>query len=237
MKSSSFLVLTILMKEEDTIYRVFRTLPDFIRDRHILLTRAENSPEKPEPPKTAVSNGNDFLLAMKDVKPIGEGNGRIPERARRGIPRTDRRAGDPDMYGTLRGGEAFNVVNLPEYMEGYVEGTNPLTLEKIRRGEYSIQRVLDLHGLSAQEAKESFEAFIDDALRKQVRCVKVIHGRGLKSRNGPVLKEKLKEWIVRAMHRKWVVAFCSSQMTDGGPGATVVLLRSKAKKRRLRIIG
>jgi DNA-nicking Smr family endonuclease len=52
-----------------------------------------------------------------------------------------------------------------------------------------------------------------------------------------VLKEKLKEWIVRAMHRKWVVAFASSGMAGGGPGATTILLRTRALKKRLHVIG
>jgi DNA-nicking Smr family endonuclease len=52
-----------------------------------------------------------------------------------------------------------------------------------------------------------------------------------------VLKEKLKEWIVRAMHRKWVVAFASAGMADGGPGATTILLRTRAQKKRLHVIG
>jgi DNA-nicking Smr family endonuclease len=70
-----------------------------------------------------------------------------------------------------------------------------------------------------------------------VRCVKVIHGRGLKSRNEPVLKEKLKGWILKAMHRKWVVAFASAHMRVGGPGATDILLREQPRKKRLHIIG
>jgi DNA-nicking Smr family endonuclease len=74
-------------------------------------------------------------------------------------------------------------------------------------------------------------------VQSQICCVAVIHGRGLKSRSGPVLKEKLKEWIVRAMHRKWVVAFSSSKMSAGGPGATIMLLRARAHKKRIHIIG
>ena len=132
---------------------------------------------------------------------------------------------------------SLNVVNLPEYMEGYVDDLNPLVMEKLRNGEFSVQMVLDLHGLSADDAHDTFRTFIHDAVQSQVCCVRVIHGRGLKSKSGPVLKEKLKEWIVRAMHRKWVVAFASSKMSDGGPGATTILLRARAQKKKLHIIG
>ncbi len=130
-----------------------------------------------------------------------------------------------------------NVTNLPEYMEGCVEGTNPVTMEKLRAGEYSIQKVLDLHGLRTQEAYELFQSFIKEAVRSNSRCVKIIHGRGLKSKQEPVLKSRLKEWILRAMHRRWVLAFASSTMRGGGPGATNILLRQQPKKQKLNIIG
>ena len=141
------------------------------------------------------------------------------------------------MEETLDEGYAFNVINLPEHMEGHADDMNPLSLEKLRNGEFSVQKVLDLHGLSVGEARDSFNAFIRDAIQSHVNCVKIIHGRGLKSRQGPVLKKKLKEWIVRAMHRKWVVAFSSAKMKEGGPGATIILLRTTARKKRLHIIG
>ena len=141
------------------------------------------------------------------------------------------------MGEVLKDSSPFNVINLPEYMEGYVDDINPLVIEKLRNGEFSVQKVLDLHGLSAEVACEAFHAFLGEAVHARLRCVKVIHGRGLRSRQGPVLKEKLKEWIVRAMHRKWVVAFASSRMADGGPGATTILLRTRAQKKRLHVIG
>lgn len=137
----------------------------------------------------------------------------------------------------LKEEHTLNVINLPEYMEGYVDDLNPLVMEKLRNGEFSVQKVLDLHGLSADDAHDVFRSFIHDAVQSQICCIKVIHGRGLKSRSGPVLKEKLKEWIVRAMHRKWVVAFSSSKMSAGGPGATTILLRTRAHKKRIHIIG
>jgi DNA-nicking Smr family endonuclease len=141
------------------------------------------------------------------------------------------------MEAVLEGNVPLCVINLPEYMEGSVEGTHPFVMDKLRGGEFSVQKALDLHGLSANEACDAFHAFLADAVRSRLRCVRVVHGRGLKSKGGPVLKEKLKEWIVRAMHRKWVIAFASCRMAEGGPGATTILLHTKAHKKRLRIIG
>jgi DNA-nicking Smr family endonuclease len=178
-----------------------------------------------------------FLDAMKDVTKIDREETRTREPTRKDDVLPSRRIDDCSMDEVLKDSYTFNVVNLPEYMEGYVDDLNPLVMEKLRGGEFSVQKVLDLHGLSAGEAYDVFHLFIKEAVRSQVCCVRIVHGRGLKSRNGPVLKEKLKEWILRAMHRKWVVAFSSSRMSDGGPGATTVLLRTKARKKKLHIIG
>jgi DNA-nicking Smr family endonuclease len=59
----------------------------------------------------------------------------------------------------------------------------------------------------------------------------------LKSKEKPVLKERLKSWILKAMNRKWIVAFSSCKMCDGGPGATYILLRKTPKKNRIHILG
>ncbi len=231
------LVLIVSMKNDETIYQVFQKLSDFVKDRHIRLTKNEEKKDRGQAPRPVGDERDDFLTAMRDVKRIDAGKKRIREGAHKASFRSSNNPADSSMKSALKSEYAFSVVNIPEYMEGYVEGINPLTLERLRNGDYSIQAVIDLHGLSVTDAKETFDLFVADAVRKQLFCIKVIHGRGLKSRSGPVLKERLKEWIVRAMHRKWVVAFCSSRMTNGGPGATVILLRSHAKKKRLRIVG
>jgi DNA-nicking Smr family endonuclease len=131
----------------------------------------------------------------------------------------------------------LNVTNMPEYMVGYAEGTSPITLEKLKNGEFSIQKNLDLHGLSIEDAKLAFEEFIGDSIKEGLNCVKVVHGRGLKSKSIPVLKESLKIWIIRAMNRKWVTAFSSARMCDGGPGATYILLKKIPVKKRILIFG
>ena len=131
----------------------------------------------------------------------------------------------------------LDVVNMPEFMEGFIEGINPLTMEKLRRGTYSFQKTLDLHGYSIDDADELFQAFIKDSVREGLKCVKIIHGRGLKSKGAPVLKEHLKTLIIKAMHRKWVLAFSNALMSDGGPGATYILLKKHPVKRHIHIIG
>jgi DNA-nicking Smr family endonuclease len=221
------------MENEDSIYRLLGDLSHFVKDRRISLRKGLTETSKEELAEEPL----DFHEAMRDIQKIRQDKQRV------GQIRSDRKAIADEHDGERRLTEALNeeyrlnVTNLPEYMEGCVEGSNPVTMEKLRRGEYSVQKVLDLHGLGAREAYEMFQGFIKDAVRSNTRCVKIIHGRGLKSRHEPVLKGRLKEWILRAMHRRWVIAFASSNMRDGGPGATNILLRQQPKKEKLHIIG
>jgi len=221
------------MENEDSIYRLLGDLSDFVKDRRIALGERIG-----QGPKEEVAD--DHLLfdaAMRDIQKIEQDNKRVGQiRSEQKAP-VDEHDEERKLIEALSEQCRLNVVNLPEYMEGCVEDTNPVTMEKLRGGEYSVQKVLDLHGFRADEAYEMFQGFIKDAIRSNIRCIKIIHGRGLKSKHEPVLKGRLKEWILRAMHRKWVIAFASSNMRDGGPGATNILLRQQPKKQRLRIIG
>jgi DNA-nicking Smr family endonuclease len=226
------------MKKDDSIYHVFDALPAFVKDHRILAGEEEAAQDAPAPPPPVKDDADVFLDAMKDVKKVDHGKERLEPKAEHGTQGAAAAVTETRLMDeTLKEGRPFNVVNLPEYMEGFVEGVSPLVMEKLRSGEFSVQKVLDLHGLSAHDAYEAFQVFMEEAVHSGIRCIKVIHGRGLKSRGGPVLKEKLKGWIVRAMHRKWVVAFASSKMSAGGPGATTILLRTRADKKRLHIIG
>ena len=94
---------------------------------------------------------------------------------------------------------------------------------KLRRGQFSVGAVLDLHGFTADQARAALVAFIGDAQRRQIRCVRIIHGKGNSSPNGrPVLKSRIARWL----HRLGAVwAFCSARPVDGGTGALYVLLR------------
>jgi DNA-nicking Smr family endonuclease len=223
------------MKDEDSMFRLLGDLSAFVKARRIAL-REELRPGPREGSREEPADERIFDEAMKDIRKIEAGKQRVGQVPQQKIT-IEEDSEEKKLAETLSDQYRFNVTNLPEYMEGYVEGTHPVTMEKLRSGEYSVQKVLDLHGLRVDEAYELFQEFIKDSTHANIRCVKVIHGRGLKSRNGPVLKEKLKEWIVRAMHRRWVVAFVSANMRDGGPGATNIILRQQPRKQRLHIIG
>ncbi len=118
-------------------------------------------------------------------------------------------------------------INLPDTQE-YVEWTNPDyrddMISELHGGRYSVQDTLDIHGYTFAEAESEVERFIRESLMRGLRCIKIIHGRGLRSPDGPVLKKAVVEWLSRRF-RKHVIAFVSARQCDGGLGALYVLLR------------
>lgn len=99
------------------------------------------------------------------------------------------------------------------------------TLRRLRRGEWITQAELDLHGLTKVEAKIELADFLYECKRRGVRCVRIIHGKGLRSKNRePVLKHHVRHWL---MQRDEVLAYVQARPVDGGGGAVVVLLKSQ----------
>ena len=97
-------------------------------------------------------------------------------------------------------------------------------LRKLRRGNWVMQGELDLHGHIWDEARLALSRFLALALRRGARCLRIVHGKGLGSRNRePVLKKKVKTWLAQ---REEVLAFCQAPDTQGGGGALLVLLRA-----------
>lgn len=102
-------------------------------------------------------------------------------------------------------------------------GVQNSVMRKLRRGHYRLEAELDLHRMTAAQAHLALIDFIARCRRRELRCVRVIHGKGLGSKDRrPVLKGRVNQWL-----RQWndVLAFCSARPCDGGSGATYVLLR------------
>ncbi len=96
-------------------------------------------------------------------------------------------------------------------------------LRKLRRGQYSISMQLDLHGMTVAEARLALSQFLIHCQATNARCVRIIHGKGLGSRDKqPILKGKINNWL---RQREDVLAFCSARPDDGGTGAVYVLLK------------
>jgi DNA-nicking Smr family endonuclease len=102
-------------------------------------------------------------------------------------------------------------------------GIGPGVVKRLRRGDWAIQAQVDLHGLRRDEAREALAAFLRDAVRQGLRCVRVVHGKGHGSPGRqPVLKAKVRAWLVQ---KQEVIAFAQARGDEGGHGALVVLLR------------
>jgi DNA-nicking Smr family endonuclease len=105
------------------------------------------------------------------------------------------------------------------------DGVAPRVLRNLKRGHYSIRDEIDLHQMTAAVARDAMRQFLDECLRDDKLCVKIIHGKGLRSRAaGPVLKRLVDSLLRR---RNDVIAFASAKAAEGGTGATVVLLKSR----------
>ncbi|MFE8643878.1 Smr/MutS family protein [Sphingomonas sp. NCPPB 2930] len=102
-------------------------------------------------------------------------------------------------------------------------GVNVDVTQRLRKGDWSIQRQLDLHGLRTDEAREALGVFIRSAYKQGLRCLRVVHGKGLGSPGKtPVLKGRVQGWLVQ---KNEVLAFVQARPAEGGGGALVVLLR------------
>ncbi len=123
---------------------------------------------------------------------------------------------------------AWDISFSDEYMEGAVSGVGPKIMKRLRRGEFSIQDHVDLHGLTKKEAESAVNSFIIKSYQKDLRCVLIVHGRGLGSADHqPAIKTELPVWFRRGALKRIVLAFATAQPYDGGAGAVYVLLRKR----------
>jgi DNA-nicking Smr family endonuclease len=106
-------------------------------------------------------------------------------------------------------------------------GVPETVLRRLRRGDYRVEAEIDLHGLGLVEARAQLRAFLLGAAARRLRCVRIVHGKGLRSgQRGPVLKQAVDGLLRRAA---LILAFTSAGMRDGGTGATLALLRVDEK--------
>ena len=163
-----------------------------------------------------------FRDAVRGVKPLPGGTAplrRPKPRPRARFTRADRAAVlreslAPEPHDpALLGGEEL-VYQRP--------GVQPAVVRRLRRGEYRVEREIDLHGLTVAEAKQALRGFLIEALERGVRCVRIVHGKGLRSgHRGPVLKATVSAVLRRSGA---VLAYVSARPADGGTGAVYVLL-------------
>jgi DNA-nicking Smr family endonuclease len=165
-----------------------------------------------------------FRLAMLGVRP------------HRPVPRADAGRSAPQPIPHQRRQDELDVLrelladSEPDEIESgdtllyRMEGVQDGVLRRLRRGHYRIESELDLHGLNRDRAKLAVAQFLARCHERDLRCVRIVHGKGNGSPNsGPVLKALLGSWLRR---RKDVLAYCTARVVDGGTGAIYVLLRA-----------
>jgi DNA-nicking Smr family endonuclease len=200
-------------------YRPFKDLKTLYKGRL--------SQKKPEP----LSPEEDLRLfyeAMADVKEIKEFR-RIPYKRRSPrIKRSHQKRDDSiEILKKLVSGKLpVDISKTQEYVQWRLPSRSEATVEALHRGDYAVQDFIDLHGYTVAEARAVLEEFLRISIKRGYCCVKVIHGRGLSSPRGPVLKEAVLRWLERDL-RRLVLAYATARPNDGGLGATYVLLRTK----------
>ena len=192
-------------------------------------SRSDPSPPAPSPPDPADPAGEQryFLREMQGVTPLERGNYVPLQRdVRTPAQHNDDAEALAELADLVHGRAYFDITNSDEYIEGIAHGLDRRLLKKLRRGHFSLQGVIDLHGLTRQEARELLPRFISRSRAQRRRCVLIVHGRGLNSKDQiPVLKESLKVWLSRGTLSRSVLAFCTARPNDGGAGAVYALLR------------
>lgn len=180
----------------------------------------------PAPPPTATTDKALLAAAYRGVQPLRHSlSYDHPKAPRQRRPRRSENSTDSadDMsdfwpWDELPAGEALLYARPGQRLD---------TLRKLRRGQFRASAQLDLHEMNSDQARQAVSRFLQHCRERNLRCVRIIHGRGLSSHNGePVLKLKLKNWLAQ---RPEVLAFCQASPQDGGAGAVLVLLKSGSK--------
>ncbi|MBL8372657.1 MAG: Smr/MutS family protein [Burkholderiaceae bacterium] len=180
-----------------------------------------------EAARRAQAEANLFTRWVGPVQPLVQ-----PARARLGrapaLPEARQRARDEAAVLREALSDDFDVASLLETDDALSfrrPGIGTDVTRRLRRGDWSIQRELDLHGLRRDEARHALADFIRSAHREGLRCVRVVHGKGLGSPGRtPVLKGKVHSWLVQ---KNPVIAFVQARADEGGAGAVVVLLQAR----------
>jgi len=163
----------------------------------------------------------EFKKAVADVTPLKR-HKRVALKppAPQPVPHQRRRDEAAALAESLSGPlSADDALETGEELSYLRDGMARETLRKLRRGHWSIQDGIDLHGLTRDQASAVVVEFLEQCLARGLRCVRIVHGKGL-----GILKARLRKWLPQ---REEVLAYCQAPASDGGSGALLVLLKSK----------
>lgn len=186
-------------------------------------------PAAPAPPPREPTEEELWEQVTSNARPVDRGPDTVAPRAPRGAQQTfwhpDLDAMD-ELRALVSGDAPFDLSDSDEFIEGRVASVSHEIVRKLRRGDFAVQGHVDLHGMTRDEAKRAVEGFLRASRNGGKRCVLVVHGRGLHSKDQlPVLKDALRTWLSTARFGRHVLAFATARPVDGGAGAIYVLLR------------
>ncbi|MEM7294887.1 MAG: Smr/MutS family protein [Pseudomonadota bacterium] len=173
-------------------------------------------------PPVSSEDADLFRQAVGNVKRLKDDRTSNKSRPPRAVPR-QQQLDDAAVLGELLSDPSESeLLETGEHLSYRKNGVQQAVLRKLRRGNFSIQSELDLHGMTVEDARNQVRGFLTHALHQEQRCVRIIHGKGRRqAESAPRLKGFLNHWLQR---KKEVVAFCSARPEDGGTGAVYVLL-------------
>ncbi len=200
-----------------------------------LVDKAKVKEPPPPPPPKMMTSDEEKLSDAELFRREMQGTSRLVTQGRERPVEAERAARqrlseDAEAYAQLSdllsGTGSFDISDTDEYIEGIAHGLDRRLLTRLRRGDFALQAHVDLHGLNREEARLRVETFLHESRTNDRRCVLIVHGRGLNSKDQiPVLKDAVRMWLQRGRIAKSVLAFATARPTDGGAGAVYVLLR------------
>ncbi len=186
--------------------------------------RVSQATEQVKLARQAASDKDLFIRAAGAVKPLPDKR-RVLHKTEQRIPLAMQYQKDEKVVLKEAISDEFDVSTLleaDELLSFRRPGIGTDVTRKLRRGDWSIQRQIDLHGLRRDDAREALSIFIRESHKQGIRCVRVVHGKGLGSPGkAPVLKHRVHSWLVQ---KSEVLAFVQAKPADGGAGALLVLL-------------
>lgn len=176
------------------------------------------------PPAPDPAEAEAFRAAVADAKPLPDpGRAPRPRPRIKPVPRQFQQDERQVLVDMLSDHIPWDEAETGEELNFVRPGLSQQVLRRLRRGHWVIEDELDLHGLTRDEARERLANFLHACRKRGIRCVRIIHGKGLGSKNKePVLKHKVRGWL---MQRDEVLAFAQARPADGGGGAVIVMLR------------
>lgn len=225
--------------QQKGLFRPFEDLKTLLDQRSIAL-KAEAAELPPNAPETELNPDDDramFEAAMANVKKMPH-NTCADLESQKFVISSPQKSDESDVLLQLeelvKSGKGFVVAHTAEYVEGTGYNVNRAIVKRLHSGKYAVQGHIDLHGQSVESARVLFDQYLKESISTHKRMILIIHGRGLSSPADPVLKTKVIQWLTTGPWRKWVMAFASARLCDGGTGATYVLLRRRPATKRFK---